>query len=321
MLLQRPACAWLTNWKRPMGDCCRSKAREQPMIRVLLTVTYVLTSILLGGLAGLYMGIATGILCGFITLLGLFQLDGALARRRDRKLQRAEIAGLKRAGASYEKALNETRAKMEDINKAVEARATAQSRKIVSELQMLESLMREFAGKVSNKAREESNDEALGPAPLSRRLALLSRRHGRARTAGNHPRLARREPRRSLSAADRQPAAAQAALLRSAVASARRGRLGHHAGAIYQGRGARGADVGGRQSSVVPLRADRAQADAEGQRHRRLLQHLRRHAARCGILPAVPGIHASTTAIWRGRSSSNSPRAQCSRRGRRARPI
>ncbi len=91
----------------------------------------------------------------------LFQLDGGLARRRDRKLHRAEIAGLKRAGASYEKALNETRAKMEDINKAVEARATAQSRKIVSELQMLESLMREFAGKVSNKAREESNDEAL----------------------------------------------------------------------------------------------------------------------------------------------------------------
>ena len=36
----------------------------------------------------------------------------------------------------------ETRTKMDEVTKAVEARATAQSRKIVSELQVLESLMR-----------------------------------------------------------------------------------------------------------------------------------------------------------------------------------
>ena len=60
-----------------------------------------------------------------------------------------------------EKAVAETRAKMEDVTKAVEARATAQSKKIVSELQMLEGLMREFAGKISHKARSEPVDETM----------------------------------------------------------------------------------------------------------------------------------------------------------------
>ena len=66
--------------------------------------------------------------------------------------------GLKRANAALEKALAETRTKMDEVTKAVEARATAQGKKIVSELQVLESLMREFAGKISNKAAAEAHD-------------------------------------------------------------------------------------------------------------------------------------------------------------------
>jgi cyclic-di-GMP phosphodiesterase TipF (flagellum assembly factor) len=130
------------------------------MIRVLLILTYILASIVLGAAAGLYQGLSTGMVCGFIFFLFLLQMDTALTRRRDRTTHQAEIAGLKRAGAAMEKAVGETRAKMEEVTKAVEARATAQSKKIVSELQVLESLMREFAGKISNKAKTEPIEES-----------------------------------------------------------------------------------------------------------------------------------------------------------------
>ncbi|MGA7674427.1 MAG: EAL domain-containing protein [Rhizomicrobium sp.] len=131
------------------------------MIRVLLILTYSLASIVLGGMTGLYQGLSAGIFCGFIAFLFLLQMDGALLRRQDRKAHKSEIVSLKRSHAVMEKAVAETRAKMEEVTKAVEARATAQSKKIVSELQMLESLMREFAGKISGKAKAEPVEETM----------------------------------------------------------------------------------------------------------------------------------------------------------------
>ncbi|MDE1987729.1 MAG: EAL domain-containing protein [Alphaproteobacteria bacterium] len=126
------------------------------MIRVTLTITYMLASIVLGGAVGLFQGWSTGILCGALIFLFLLQLDAGFAHRRDRKMQKSAIAALKRSNAAFEKALVETRSKMDEVTKAVEARANAQGRKIVSELQVLESLMREFAGKISDKAKQET---------------------------------------------------------------------------------------------------------------------------------------------------------------------
>jgi cyclic-di-GMP phosphodiesterase TipF (flagellum assembly factor) len=131
------------------------------MVRILLNVIYALASMTLGSLAGLYLGLPTGILCGLISLLSMLQADSALAQRRFRKAHRTEIAGLKRANLAMETAVAETRVKMEEVTKAVEARATAQGKKIVSELQMLESLMREFAGKISHKAKAEPVEESV----------------------------------------------------------------------------------------------------------------------------------------------------------------
>ncbi|MDE2134680.1 MAG: EAL domain-containing protein [Alphaproteobacteria bacterium] len=130
------------------------------MIRVLLFVIYILASLTLGSLAGLYQGLSAGVFCASIAFLLILQIDAAVLRRLDRKSHKAAIAGLKRSGAAMEKALAETRAKMEEVTKAVEARATAQSRKIVSELQVLESLMREFAGRISDKAKNEPVEDA-----------------------------------------------------------------------------------------------------------------------------------------------------------------
>jgi cyclic-di-GMP phosphodiesterase, flagellum assembly factor TipF len=133
------------------------------MVRILLVVIYALASILVGSLVGLYQGPATGVLCSFIAFLLTVQVDAAVLRGRDRTTQAGEIASLRRANAAVQKALAETTAKMEEVTKAVEARATAQSKKIVSELQMLESLMREFASRISNKAKLEPGAEIMGP--------------------------------------------------------------------------------------------------------------------------------------------------------------
>jgi len=129
------------------------------MIRVLLIITFALASTVLGSLVGLYQGMANGILCGLIAFLGMLQIDAAITQRRFRKTNHVQISNLKRTNATFEKALAETRAKMEDVTKAVEARASAQGKKIVSELQVLESLMREFAGRISQKAKDEATDD------------------------------------------------------------------------------------------------------------------------------------------------------------------
>jgi cyclic-di-GMP phosphodiesterase, flagellum assembly factor TipF len=137
------------------------------MVRILLAVIYALSSATIGSLVGMIEGFPTGILCGFVAFLMQAQIDGAITRRRFAKLHKKDIANLKRSGAAVQKALAETQAKMEEVTKTVEARTSAQNRKIVSELQVLESLMKEFAARVSDKARHEAGGRPAGaPAVL-----------------------------------------------------------------------------------------------------------------------------------------------------------
>jgi cyclic-di-GMP phosphodiesterase TipF (flagellum assembly factor) len=115
----------------------------------------LLGSAALGGAVGLFAGLAAGILAGAILfVLALQILSAAALRRRERAAVR-EIAGLKRANAAIEVALGETQTRMEMLKEAFEAHANAQGRKIGSEMQALESLMRDVAAKVANMARDE----------------------------------------------------------------------------------------------------------------------------------------------------------------------
>jgi len=138
------------------------------MVRILLVIIYALTSATFGCLAGMMQGLSTGILCGAIVFLFLSQIDGAICRRRDVKAHKKEIAGIKRAGAAVQKALTETQARVDEVTQTMEARATAQNKKIVSELQVLESLMKEFAHRISDKAKLEPGGRPAGaPADLN----------------------------------------------------------------------------------------------------------------------------------------------------------
>jgi cyclic-di-GMP phosphodiesterase, flagellum assembly factor TipF len=134
------------------------------MIRGILYVTYALIAIGTGCEVGLYGGVASGLGGGFMCFLLCLQLHSGAVARRARKAQAAEIGKLKRAGVNLEKTLVETRAKMDDMSRLFETRSREQSRKIVSELQMLEGLMREFAGRISHKAADEAVPELPPPA-------------------------------------------------------------------------------------------------------------------------------------------------------------
>ncbi len=87
-------------------------------------------------------------LFGFVVLLFATQIHAAVLRRRERRVATREIAGLKRASQEFVRALGETHIKIEDVKKTAAARANEQTRKIVSELQMLESLMRSFDARI-----------------------------------------------------------------------------------------------------------------------------------------------------------------------------
>jgi cyclic-di-GMP phosphodiesterase, flagellum assembly factor TipF len=116
---------------------------------------------------------------GVVTVALLAQLHGAILRRRERGTAGEEIAQLKRNGKDFFLALAEMQRKITQVEEAADARADAQSRKIVSELKMLEGLMREFAGRISQKAKEVKEAEA-APAPEIVQAAVEQRREDTA---------------------------------------------------------------------------------------------------------------------------------------------
>jgi cyclic-di-GMP phosphodiesterase TipF (flagellum assembly factor) len=131
------------------------------MAKFLLATIYLFGSAAIGGAVGLFAGLPIGGVVGATLFLFALQVQSGLAARKVQRAAQREISGLKRANAAIELALSQTDARMEEMQKAIEARANAQGRKIVSELQVLESLMREFAGKISAKAKEEPLPEQI----------------------------------------------------------------------------------------------------------------------------------------------------------------
>jgi len=121
------------------------------MVRILLIVIYALTSATVGSLAGMMQSLPVGIASGFISFLLLCQIDGAVLRRRFARQQRKEIAGLKKSQRGGPEGIGRDPGTDGRRQQGMEARAHAQNKKIVSELQVLESLMKEFSSRISDK--------------------------------------------------------------------------------------------------------------------------------------------------------------------------
>jgi cyclic-di-GMP phosphodiesterase TipF (flagellum assembly factor) len=141
-------------------------------MNILIVATYVMAAATVGvWLRLLGVDIAISALAVAVQILVSMQLHMSFLRRRDKRKVSREMSALKQAGYEFTRSLDDTRSKMDEMKAAMEANASAQSRKIVSELQVLESLMREFATKISEKSKENAVDEP----PFERRASDSAR--------------------------------------------------------------------------------------------------------------------------------------------------
>ena len=125
------------------------------MINALIVATYAMAAAAVTAVLTALGIMASPIpaLVGLVAFLLTAQLHASVLRRREKRAVAREILGLKKIGKETAQALAETREKMDELSSAVEAKTDAQSKKIVAELRMLEGLMREFATRITDKAK------------------------------------------------------------------------------------------------------------------------------------------------------------------------
>ncbi|HKD20778.1 MAG TPA: EAL domain-containing protein [Rhizomicrobium sp.] len=92
---------------------------------------------------------------GLVVVLFATRVHGEVLHRRERETDKDEISKLKRASREFVRALEETQVKIDVVKQAAETRASEQNRKIVSELKVLEGLMREFAARIAAKSKDD----------------------------------------------------------------------------------------------------------------------------------------------------------------------
>jgi cyclic-di-GMP phosphodiesterase, flagellum assembly factor TipF len=118
----------------------------------LLTLSIFFVCATLGAGMALFTGWPVAILSGIVGFVFVQQLAASWARRRDKRAVAKELMLLRRSHLEFETALHHTRARLGELDGLIEQRAGLQEKKIVAELKVLESLMREFAGRISHSA-------------------------------------------------------------------------------------------------------------------------------------------------------------------------
>jgi cyclic-di-GMP phosphodiesterase TipF (flagellum assembly factor) len=125
------------------------------MTQALLAIIYLMASATVA--IGLRVfGIADTAVAGLVGAVGflsLTQIHAAFGRQSDKKRTRRELSHLRRHAQDLSRALSETQAKIEEVSTSLEEKTQAQSKHIVSELKVLESLMRDFAARIAHKAK------------------------------------------------------------------------------------------------------------------------------------------------------------------------
>jgi cyclic-di-GMP phosphodiesterase TipF (flagellum assembly factor) len=132
------------------------------MTRFLITLSCFFLCATLGAAMALFSGWPVGVLSGVLAFVSTQQVTASFSRRRDKRANAREIATLRQMTLEFQEVLAGTRQRMDDLTQQLETRTDAQGKKIVSELRILEGLMREFAGRVSRSARAAQSE--IGPA-------------------------------------------------------------------------------------------------------------------------------------------------------------
>jgi cyclic-di-GMP phosphodiesterase TipF (flagellum assembly factor) len=128
------------------------QSRITIMTKALLTLMAFFLCATLGAALALFTGWPVAVLSGVVGFVCVQQVVAGFTRRSDKRAAAKEFAHLRKMTIEFETGLHETRSRLGDLSAAIEERTNAQGKKIVAELQVLESLMREFATKISRSA-------------------------------------------------------------------------------------------------------------------------------------------------------------------------
>jgi cyclic-di-GMP phosphodiesterase TipF (flagellum assembly factor) len=126
--------------------------RISSVTRVLLTLTVFFTCATLGAGMALFTGWPVAILAGVVGYVVVQQVTAGFVRRKDKRAVSKELAHLRNSHMEFQTALQGTQDKITELSGLIETRAGVQEKKIVAELRVLETLMRDFAGKISRTA-------------------------------------------------------------------------------------------------------------------------------------------------------------------------
>jgi len=135
--------------------------RISSVTKALLSLSVFFACATLAAALALFTGWPVAILSGIVGFIAVQQVVAGFSRRRDKRAVARELAHLRKSHLEFETALHETRSRLSDLGGLIEERTSSQSKKIVAELKVLETLMRDFAGKISRSA-------AAVPAPAQK---------------------------------------------------------------------------------------------------------------------------------------------------------
>jgi len=155
------------------------------MTKALITLTCLFASATLSAALALFTGWPVAILSGALSFLFTQNMSAGFSRRADKRAMARELTALRKMGMEFDRALDNTQKRMDEISVQIETRSGAQERKIVAELKVLETLMREFATKITSSARAAQAD--IGPS--SRMQTGQRQGSAKAYVASMHDRL------------------------------------------------------------------------------------------------------------------------------------
>ena len=141
--------------------------RISSVTKGLLTLSVFFLCATLGAAMALFTGWPVAILSGVVGFVVVQQVASGFARRRDKRATARELAHIRKMTLEFESGLHDTRARLGELGGLIEQHSNAQEKKIVAELRVLETLMRDFAGKISRGAAAvpaEPAREQRGPA-------------------------------------------------------------------------------------------------------------------------------------------------------------
>jgi cyclic-di-GMP phosphodiesterase TipF (flagellum assembly factor) len=133
------------------------------MTRLLTNLTCFFGCAFVGASMVLFTGWPLALVAAGLCFLATQHVGAGFARRGDKRAAAREFSQIRKMTMEFQDQLDEVRDRVGALDGLIDERTNAQSRKIVAELKVLESLMREFAGRISRSA---------APAPLPAPVAV-----------------------------------------------------------------------------------------------------------------------------------------------------